>query len=453
MKHHSFAGAFLALAMILGTIAGVAPLETSAQRSSEWSGGDREEISRWRRANDRIRRAIEDLGEDPVVNLPMPILFGVSPSNIFPNFGDPRSGGRSHEGEDIMAPRGAPIISPTEAVVIGMGVWSGAGNYVSTANPGGETFVYMHLDDFADIDEGDVLRAGDLIGYVGNTGNASGGAPHLHFEIRQDREATDPFPRLRAEFSLAQKIGFVENMIDESDDEERLAGFLVANYRTHFLAAQALGIELPDEILDEMKSVSATGATAVASFPGDLTLGSSGSAVVALQNFLISRNTGPAARALAGAGATGNFGPITRSALTEYQKSVGIIPADGYYGPLTRAYVQQVRPVATTPVAPTAPTTPTPVTPAVPPPTTANLVPTRDLKLGASGPDVTWLQTFLAAVNSGPAAVALARAGSTGYFGSITQAALAEYQAKTGISPAVGYFGPLTRARITAALQ
>ena len=52
----------------------------------------------------------------------MPILFGVSVKNISPNFGDPRDGGaRTHEGEDIMAVKGTPIISPTNAVVIRAG--------------------------------------------------------------------------------------------------------------------------------------------------------------------------------------------------------------------------------------------------------------------------------------------------------------------------------------------
>jgi len=46
-------------------------------------------------------------------NVTMPVLFGVSVNDISPNFGDPRSGGRTHEGEDIMATKGTPIVSPT----------------------------------------------------------------------------------------------------------------------------------------------------------------------------------------------------------------------------------------------------------------------------------------------------------------------------------------------------
>lgn len=72
----------------------------------------------------------------------------------------------------------------------------------------------------------------------------------------------------------------------------------------------------------------------------------------------------------------------------------------------------------------------------------------RDLELGMEGDDVRTLQTFLIQQNKGPQAQALANVGATGYFGPLTQAALAEYQAAVGITPAVGYFGPVTRAYI-----
>ncbi len=73
---------------------------------------------------------------------------------------------------------------------------------------------------------------------------------------------------------------------------------------------------------------------------------------------------------------------------------------------------------------------------------------TRDLDLNSEGSDVTALQLFLIAQNKGPQAQALAAVGATGFFGPLTQAALAEYQASVGITPAVGFFGPVTRAYI-----
>ncbi|MEN9405397.1 MAG: hypothetical protein RLY47_356 [Candidatus Parcubacteria bacterium] len=83
------------------------------------------------------------------------------------------------------------------------------------------------------------------------------------------------------------------------------------------------------------------------------------------------------------------------------------------------------------------------------PTTTSNLY-TRDLDLGAQGDDVLQLQLFLMTQNKGPAAQSLASNGATGFFGPLTQAALAEYQAPVGITPAVGFFGPVTRAYVNS---
>jgi hypothetical protein len=73
-----------------------------------------------------------------------------------------------------------------------------------------------------------------------------------------------------------------------------------------------------------------------------------------------------------------------------------------------------------------------------------------NLNLGSNSSAVTILQQFLIAQGSGSAAQALARNGATKYFGSLTRSALAEWQAKVGISPALGNFGPVTRSYIKA---
>lgn len=299
--------------------------------SREGSSFDGAEVQRWREENSRVREAIDDLDDDAVDNLYIPILFGVSLSDLYPNFGDPRDGGdREHEGLDMMAADGTPIVSPTEAVVIRVGDGSGSGNYVSTANPGGETFVYMHLAEVADIDEGDELDEGDLIGYVGNTGNASGGAAHLHFEIREDREPTDPIERLTREFSLEDKMEFLEKMLDEVDDADELAEFLADEYQNVFVAAGAQGLDVPEMITDELpltvRTAIATGLPA-----RDLELGSQGPDVVALQSRLIAEGH------LSLATPTDYFGSLTQAALISYQRAEGVSPASGYYGPLTRA--------------------------------------------------------------------------------------------------------------------
>lgn len=76
-------------------------------------------------------------------------------------------------------------------------------------------------------------------------------------------------------------------------------------------------------------------------------------------------------------------------------------------------------------------------------------LPTRDLELGMEGEDVKSLQLFLIQEKSGPATSELARVGASGFYGRYTVEALQEYQAKVGIYPASGYFGPKTRAFIS----
>ena len=312
------------------------------QRSSEGEQ-DSETIERATsrdRYSSATRRAIEKLDDDPVDDMPVPILFGIAPSQLSRNFGDARDGGaRTHEGLDIMAPRGAYIVSPTDAVVTRVGEGSSAGKYVYTANPGEETFAYMHLDEIADgLKAGTVLKKGDLIGYVGNTGNAIGGATHLHFEIREGRKATDPFPRLTKDWTLKERVAAAEEILNDADDEEEEVDTLIAAGRGVFIAAKTQGIELPDDIDSELGSVASMPAGS-SSFARDLTLGSSGADVTALQAILIAEAKGPKATALASAGATGYFGAMTQAALAEYQASIGINPSSGYFGPLTRARI------------------------------------------------------------------------------------------------------------------
>lgn len=299
--------------------------------TDEGNGFDRGEIRRWREENTRVREAIEDLDDDQVDDLYIPVLFGVGLLNLYPNFGDPRdNGSRQHEGLDMMAAEGTPIVSPTEAVVVRVGDGAGSGKYVTTANPGGESYVYMHLSEVADIDEGDKLEVGDLIGFVGNTGNASGAAAHLHFEIRENREPSDPIERLTREFSLQDKMEFLERILEDADDEDELAEFLASEYQNVFIAAGTQGIEVPEAIADALPLTAR--ATVSTGLPlRDLSLGSSGPDVVALQSRLIAEGF------LNLSTPTDQFGPLTEAALIAYQRAKGIVPASGYYGPLTRA--------------------------------------------------------------------------------------------------------------------
>jgi peptidoglycan hydrolase-like protein with peptidoglycan-binding domain len=401
-------------------------------------------ISGLRQSSD-LQQKITALGTTPVAAFPMPVLYGVAPSDLTPNFGDPRPNGRTHEGEDIMAVKGTPIVSPTAAVVLRLETGVDEGNAVYTANPGGESLVYMHLDHFGEgVVAGEVLQPGSLIGYVGNTGNASSGPAHLHFEVHNSSGVpVDPFPRLTAEFTPAQKISFLATILIQTSDPVSLSRFLVTNFRSAFTADLAANIALPTSIVNALASIPATVApieSAGGPLPaGDLDIGSSGAAVVSLQNYLIQAASGAAATRLAGAGATGNFGTITEAALVEFQTAVGISPAAGYYGPITRAFIA-AHPLGTLNNS-TVTATSTNIGSVV--------TSSRDLSLGVSGEDVLALQQLL---NTDGYAVAATGPGSPGnettYFGPATEAAVIRFQIAHSISPAAGYVGPLTRAAL-----
>ena len=119
----------------------------------------------------------------------------VAGSSFSDSFGAPRSGGRRHQGVDMMASRGNSIF----AVVSGSVSHSSSalgGNQIWLHGSDGNTYFYAHLSAY--VGGGGAVNAGDEIGKVGDTGNAKG-TPHLHFEIHPGGgAAVDPYPTVRA---------------------------------------------------------------------------------------------------------------------------------------------------------------------------------------------------------------------------------------------------------------
>lgn len=113
------------------------------------------------------------------------------------HFGAPRSGRRRHNGVDLAAPEGAPVVAVRGGWVIKAVHERGSGNVVILRHPHGYRSIYAHLDTMA-VKPGQRLRQGDLVGTVGKTGNAGYRAiqPHLHFEWRSDGQIHDPTPWL-----------------------------------------------------------------------------------------------------------------------------------------------------------------------------------------------------------------------------------------------------------------
>lgn len=140
-------------------------------------------------------------------HLVMPVE-GVRPGEIQDTFRDARSGGRIHEATDIPAPRGTPVVAIDDGIIKKLFTSVRGGLTIYQFDPT-ETYCYYyaHLDGYAPGIKDDVsVHSGQVIGYVGNTGDAAGAGPHLHFEImrlgpeKHWWHGTDinPYPLLKA---------------------------------------------------------------------------------------------------------------------------------------------------------------------------------------------------------------------------------------------------------------
>ncbi len=148
-------------------------------------------------------RLLDQVGETLPFALLMPV-DGAVVAEVYPSFGDPRSGGRMHEGVDIMAPRGTPVRPAAPGFVTRLSTPDLGGISVTLLGDGGVRYFYTHLDAIADgLEVGQFVDPGAVIGYVGNTGNAASTAPHLHFGVYMGSlqewcgwQPVDPLPLL-----------------------------------------------------------------------------------------------------------------------------------------------------------------------------------------------------------------------------------------------------------------
>lgn len=129
--------------------------------------------------------------------LPVPV-DGVAARGLRDTWGGARGEGRKHEGIDIFARRGTPVRAATEGIVVDVGVNRLGGQVVWVLGPGGQRHYYAHLERYGDIEDGERIAAGRVLGYVGTTGNAQGTPPHLHYGIYGLGGAINPYPLLVA---------------------------------------------------------------------------------------------------------------------------------------------------------------------------------------------------------------------------------------------------------------
>ncbi|WP_026354656.1 M23 family metallopeptidase [Massilia niastensis] len=144
-----------------------------------------------------------------VSTLPTRLLVpvqGVKAAGLTDTFDKPRGNQRHHEALDIMAPKGTPVLAAGDGKVVKLFESKPGGLTVYQFDPSEKyAYYYAHLDRYADgVKEGMTLKRGDLVGYVGVSGNSDPNAPHLHFalvELTPEKEwwkgtPLNPFPLL-----------------------------------------------------------------------------------------------------------------------------------------------------------------------------------------------------------------------------------------------------------------
>lgn len=150
------------------------------------------------RTNGAAPTSLPSTSHERISFIRMPVV-GVSTDDITNSWGDPRDGGRRrHRGIDIFAPKGTPLVAVADGYLSYIGNQPKGGLCLWLTSNDGMSFYYAHLDRWAPgIYEGMEVRAGDLLGYVGNTGNAARTASHLHFSVIDNEEAINPYNVLK----------------------------------------------------------------------------------------------------------------------------------------------------------------------------------------------------------------------------------------------------------------
>ena len=149
--------------------------------------------------------ASADAVAKPAGKLLIPVE-GITLAQLHDNFDQPRGIERHHEALDIMAPTGSKVVAAGDGKVVKLFNSKPGGLTLYQFDPSEKyAYYYAHLDRYADgVREGSVLKRGDLVGYVGVTGNSAKDAPHLHFavfELTPKKEwwkgtAVNPYPMM-----------------------------------------------------------------------------------------------------------------------------------------------------------------------------------------------------------------------------------------------------------------
>lgn len=208
-----------------------------------------------------------------------------------------------HLGIDIFAPKGTPLVSCVNGEIYSIGRNSGVGgNTVNILGDDGKNYYYAHLNSINnELEKGERITKGKFLGTVGNTGNARGTHPHLHFSIYKGsyrRGSIDPWTYLNATLNDEDII-----VIDKDDVVEKVDGKVVTDE------------VYIDDILDNMDNSEL------------ISVGSKGDSVKEIQEILLELDY-----ELPEYGADGVFGRETKDAVKEFQKDEGLSLIDGIVG-------------------------------------------------------------------------------------------------------------------------
>ena len=422
------------------------------------------------------------------------IVFPVDGETSFRNdFLEPRDGGaREHLGTDIIAPKHTPLVAAVNGVISYIPFSEPSWGYMLTIQDSeGYQYRYLHLNNdnrgtddgnggsgqayASGLKRGTKVSAGQLVGWVGDSGNAENTVPHLHFEIRgPDRVAINPYSSLVAaaspenykattaivEHESSGDAGVEEgaSLIFTIEIREGMQGYAIkelqrrlekAGHFTHPTLTKYFG-PITKASLQSFQQANGIAPTGVLGYETRAILNDDPVALsgrIKLEKELFEGDKDQAVLQvelkLKALGyfhleADEEFDSTTREAVRSFQRSSGL-STTGYvsydtWNNLNNQYKATSKPaIVTTPIA--GPTENTP---------SGNYVFTSSLSIGSRGNDVVELQCFLQKLG-----YFSENTLCTGYFGPITHEAVAKFQASKGIE-SIGIVGPKTRAALNS---
>lgn len=206
--HHAPRGA-LALAAVLLLQACAVSIGAPPEGASYARRAPRDSIH-FGAPREAARSAVREGELAPGASLLIPVR-GIGPQQLRDSYADARSGGRTHHAIDIMAPGGTPVLAAEDGTIHRLRTGGLGGVTVYQVGEDGRTlYYYAHLERYAaGLREGMRVRRGEVIAYVGDTGNAGRGNYHLHFSVGRltdptrwwESENVNPYPLLAGSFA------------------------------------------------------------------------------------------------------------------------------------------------------------------------------------------------------------------------------------------------------------